>query len=125
MNVRKCVFNLANADVAICDSMAGKQIEPSHPHLNDDNKIIRKLLALPFIQSDDIAAAFGRLTKTDGEWKQTTSELIALARKDRRSLNISVRTNDDIEGWHNRLKKRACRVMPMYMLFETLKRESR
>ena len=80
MNVRKCVFNLANADVAICDSMAGKQIEPSHPHLNDDNKIIRKLLALPFIQSDDIVAAFGRLAKTDGEWKQTTSELIALAK---------------------------------------------
>ena len=51
-------------------------------YLNDDNthKVIRKLLILQLIPSDDIAAAFDGLTKTDGTWKQTRSELIELAK---------------------------------------------
>ena len=51
-------------------------------YLNDDNthKVIRKLLTLLLIPSDDIAAAFDRHTKTDGTWKQTRSELIEIAK---------------------------------------------
>ena len=72
-------------------------------------------------------------------WKQTTSELIELAKyieatwllsrtwsPDRWSVfGQSVRTNNDVEGWHNRLKNRAHRNMPFYRLIETLERESR
>ena len=37
----------------------------------------------------------------------------------------SVRTNNDVEGWHNRLKNRAHKDMSFYRLIETLERESR
>jgi len=37
----------------------------------------------------------------------------------------SVRTNNDVEGWHRRLKSRACRGnLPLYMLIKVIYREA-
>ena len=69
----------------------------------------------------------------------TTSELIELAKyieatcllsrtwsPDRWSVfGQSVRTNNDVEGWHNGLKNLGHRDMPFYRLIETLERKSK
>ncbi|XP_061184450.1 uncharacterized protein LOC133192458 [Saccostrea echinata] len=79
-------------------------------------KFVRKLLALPFLPEEQIPVAFNTLKET-----VTSDRLIQLTNyKERTWINgdiwtpsswtvyrMTVRTNNDVEGWHHRINRRA------------------
>lgn len=98
--------------------------------------LVRKLLALPFLPADEIPNAFHRL-----EAKATTEPLQALAQYINNTwissttwhpscwsvFQQSVRTNNDTEGWHHGLNRRAQgkSQLPFYLLVELLFQEAK
>ena len=98
--------------------------------------LVRKLLALPFLPADEIPNAFHRL-----ETKATTEPLQALAQYINNTwissttwhpscwsvFQQSVRTNNDTEGWHHGLNRRAQgkSQLPFYLLVELLFQEAK
>ena len=96
---------------------------------------IRKLLALPFLPYTDITTQFERLRLgAEGPRKELTqyiaSQWIYNAIFPVKNWSVfmqPVRTNNDIEGWHNALNRRAngrC-SLPFYVLIELPNREAR
>ena len=96
---------------------------------------IRKLLALPFLPYADITTQFERLRLgAEGPRKELTEYIASqwiyngiFPVKDWSVFMQPVRTNNDIEGWHNALNRRAngrC-SLPFYVLIELLNREAR
>lgn len=99
------------------------------------HRYIRKLLALPFLPSHEIIEQFEQL-----ESDATTSQLQQLVSYIRKQwidntlftpqdwcvYGQPIRTNNDIEGWHNALNRRACgrSNLPLYMLVELLHKEA-
>ena len=97
---------------------------------------IRKLMALPFLPEADIPPMFQRLSNS-----ATTGSLLALVEYVADNWITStmwppscwsvymlpIRTNNDIEGWHHSLNRRANnRVhLPFYLLVELLHQEAR
>ncbi|KAJ8309738.1 hypothetical protein KUTeg_011603 [Tegillarca granosa] len=79
-------------------------------------KFVRKLLALPFLPEEQIPVAFNTLKET-----VTSERLIQLTNYIERTwINVdiwtpsswtvyrmAVRTNNDVEGWHHRINRRA------------------
>ncbi|KAJ8313479.1 hypothetical protein KUTeg_008969 [Tegillarca granosa] len=71
-------------------------------------KFVRKLLALPFLPEEQIPVAFNTLKET-----VTSEQLIQLTNGDIRTpsswtvYRMAVRTNNDVEGWHHRINRRA------------------
>ena len=98
------------------------------------HKIIKTLLALPFLPAEHIPPAFTYL-----QGKAATDQLNELMRYVEttwingriwrpRAWSIyqqSVRTNNDVEGWHNRINRKARRgQLPFYLLIRLLHEES-
>ncbi|XP_035686596.1 uncharacterized protein LOC118422872 [Branchiostoma floridae] len=94
---------------------------------------VRQLMALPFLPAASIPAALEELTR------KSAGELTSLAEYVRQTwLNStiftprrwsvymqSVRTNNDLEGWHRRLNMKARKAkLPFYLLVDLLHRES-
>ena len=97
---------------------------------------IRKLMALPFLPHYEIRPMFVRLSVlaqtqplrnlTDYIQEQWIESTI-FTPKDWSVFKQPIRTNNDIEGWHNALNRRAggqCRLQ-FYLLIELLHREAR
>lgn len=98
-------------------------------------KYLRKLMALPFLPHHEIPSMFAFLSEqVQGP---PLSDLIDYIRKqwiESRTLpprnwsiyQQSIRTNNDIEGWHNALNRRAGggSNLPLYLLIELLHREA-
>ena len=96
-------------------------------------KYLRKIMALCFIPAQHIAPIFRRLQR-----EATTDALTPLLQYMNRTWIMSdiwppaawsvyyqsVRTNNDIEGWHNRLNSRGRAQMNVYMLVSLLHDES-
>jgi len=105
------------------------------PYQNDDgtHKLLRKLMALCLLPQQHIPAIFARL-KRDA----TTDALKRLTDYIQRIwidsniwppaawsvYRLSVRTNNDLEGWHNRLNSRGRSQMPLYLLVALLHEEA-
>lgn len=106
--------------------------------MDDDSvyKYIRKLMALPFLPYPEIQPMFDLL-----EEQAQTDQLGRLVQYIRRQWIESevftprnwcvykepVRTNNDLEGWHNALNRRVggqC-GLPLYLLIELLDREAK
>ncbi|XP_068713680.1 uncharacterized protein [Montipora foliosa] len=96
---------------------------------------IRKLLALPFLPYTEITTQFERLRLGAEGPRKELAEYIAsqwiynaiFPVKDWSVYMQPVRTNNDIEGWHNALNRRAsgrC-SLPFYVLIQLLNREAR
>ena len=99
-------------------------------------RYIRKLMALPFLLHHEIKPMFVCLS-VQAE-TQPLRDLIAyilkqwvdstiFPQKDWSVFKQPIRTNNDIEGWHNALNRRAgsqCRLQ-FYLLIELLHREAR
>jgi len=99
-------------------------------------RLIRKLLALPFLPDNEIPAAFSQLRGT-----ATTDALKKLVRYIKSTWTESsifppkawsvygqaVRTNNDLEGWHNALNRRAGGKVhiPFYILIQHLHTEAK
>lgn len=99
-------------------------------------RYIRKLMALPFLPHKEIRPMFVRLSvQAETQPLRNLTEYIQeqwidstiFSPKDWSVYKQPVRTNNDIEGWHNGLKRRAggrCRL-DFYQLIELLHREAR
>jgi len=91
-------------------------------------------MALCFLPAHHITALFGQL-----QGKASTESLRSLMEYMRKTwiastvwppsawsvYGLSIRTNNDVEGWHNRLNKRGRPHMPFYMLITLLHDEAR
>ena len=96
---------------------------------------IRKLLALPFLPYTEITTQFERLRLGAEGPRKDLAEYIAsqwiyntiFPVKDWSVFMQPVRTNNDIEGWHNALNRRASgrSSLPFYVLINLLNREAR
>ena len=91
---------------------------------------VRKLLALAFLPAEHIANMFRHLKSKAG-----SDQLASYVEKtwisglwkpaDWSVLKQSVRTNNDVEGWHNRLNRHARRgQLPLYLLVAFFYKES-
>ena len=97
---------------------------------------LRKIMSLPFLPSDEITPMFTRLER------QARTEHLRLFMGYVKSTWISsttwppsswsvylqsVHTNNDVEGWHNRLNRRAHgkSQLPFYMLIQLLHEEGK
>lgn len=96
-------------------------------------KFLRKVFALPFLPPDDIAPAFQKLKTQSTE--QTTQFIDYVEKTWIRSatwdvaswsvFGMSIRTNNDVEGYHNRLNRRAKKGnLPFYLMLRLLYNES-
>ncbi|KAK3719185.1 hypothetical protein QZH41_020418 [Actinostola sp. cb2023] len=99
------------------------------------HKFLKKLLALPYIPDDKIYEVFMRLqgNATTNALRQlmdyinkTWVETTTWPPSTWSVYGMSVRTNNDVEGWHNRLNRRAMgkAQLPLYMLIKLLHEES-
>ena len=111
-------------------------LEPAYRTDSRTFKYIRKLMALPFLPEADIPPMFQRLRDS-----ATTAPLLELVEYIADNWVTStmwppscwsvymlpIRTNNDIEGWHHSLNRRANnRVhLPFYLLVELLHQEAR
>lgn len=111
-------------------------MEPAYRGDSRTYKYIRKLMVLPFLPEAKIMPMFQRLS--DGA---TTTGLAALALYVEQNwisstmwppscwsvFMLPIRTNNDIEGWHHSLNRRANnRVhLPFYLLVDLLHQEAR
>ena len=97
--------------------------------------IIRKVMALPFLPEEDITPVFKQLQQkattpslqqflsyVEDTWIRSTTWPPTAWSVYRQSIH----TNNDVEGWHNGLNRRAqgkCQL-PLYMLISLLHQES-
>ena len=99
-------------------------------------KYIRKLMALPFLPYCQISPMFLRL-QVEAQ-KEPLQSLVAYIRRQWIESTVflpnnwsvyqmAIRTNNDIEGWHNALNRRASGQcgLSLYSLIEFLDREAR
>ena len=99
-------------------------------------KYVRKLMALPFLPHRQIRPMFLRL-QAEAE-TEPIQNLVTYIRRQwiestvfpPRNWSVyqqAIRTNNDIEGWHNALNRRASGQsgLPLYLLIELLDREAR
>ena len=110
-----------------------------HPAYQEDRGttiLIKKFMALPFLPSREIPDTFARL-----EAKATTAPLQMFANYVKDTwidsqvmppscwsvFKEAVRTNNDIEGWHHGLNRRAegKTQLPLYLLIHLLHQEAR
>ena len=108
------------------------------PYCEDDAvyKYIRKLMALPFLPHRQINSMFVRL-QAEAQ-TEPLQDLVAYIRrqwiesavflpKNWSVYQQAIRTNNDIEGWHNALNRRASGQcgLPLYSMTGLLDREAR
>ena len=112
-------------------------LKPAYVNDEGTHVFIKKILALPILPARQIEPIFCSLTK-DREWKETTPQLLELIKYVNGTWIVhntwnpdawsvyghSIRTNNDVEGYHNRLNSRGRREMPLYQLFTFLHQES-
>ncbi|KAI8487933.1 hypothetical protein Bbelb_343810 [Branchiostoma belcheri] len=103
----------------------------------EDEKIhrwVRRLLALPFIPAEAITPALealeetarGALTELVGYVRSTWIESSVWSPRRWSVYRQSVRTNNDVEGWHTRLNLKAKKsALPLYLLIDLLHGEGR
>ena len=120
-----------------CFFLQVQELGLSVPYTNDEgtHAFIRNLLALPFIPHEEINRVFYYL-----EQQATTRALRTLTKYIRDQwvesttflpeewsvYSQAIRTNNDVEGWHNGLNRRAQGKvhLPFYFLIEFLKKEA-
>lgn len=107
-----------------------------YTHDDGTYKYLRRVMALPFLPEEEIIPIFDRLSR-----QATTAQLQCIIDYISRTwihsstwppsswsvFNQSIRTNNDIEGWHNRLNKRAagrCNLQ-FYLLVNLLHKEAK
>lgn len=110
-------------------------LRPLYDNDEDARNVIRHIFGLPFLPETEIFHAFGNLYYSD----TTTGELRPLfdyvlntwvERNNWTSRDWSVygrsrRTNNNVEGWHNRLNRKALKAnLPFYALVQLLYEET-
>ena len=97
------------------------------------HEYIRQLLALPFLPAEHITAMFGTLADNATPPLQPLVDYIRTTWIDNPTwpvaswsiFGLAVRTNNDVEGWHNRINSRGSNNINFYRLVELLHREAK
>lgn len=133
VKIMGCVFHWTQA---LWRKIQALGLQSAYTSDNGTFKFLRRVMALPFLPHDQIADVFDILQE-----KATTvplQEFMAYVEATWINSNVwppscwsvykeAVRTNNDVEGWHNSLNRRAsgrCQ-MPFYLLINLLYREAR
>ena len=108
------------------------------PYTSDDatHKFLRKVMALPFLPPNEIPSAFERLRRSVSsqpllQFLQYVADTWVYGSfwspEDWSVYMEAVRTNNDIEGWHNRINRKANgkSQLPFYLLIGLLHQEAR
>jgi hypothetical protein len=110
-------------------------LQPSYINDVGSNLIVRKIIALPLLPAEHIVPAFEKIAAG-----MTESRLVELSEYVRDTwlenkvwsvgnvcvFRQTIRTNNDVEGWHRRLNQRAQRGhLSLYLLIALLFRETR
>ncbi|XP_068231288.1 uncharacterized protein [Palaemon carinicauda] len=131
--VKGCVFHWTQA---VWRKVQEVGLQHAYKHDDGTYKYLRKVMALPFLPEADIGPVFERLSR-----QAATAQLQTIMQYISRtwihnslwptsSWSIfyqSIRTNNDIEGWHNRLNKHAagrCNLQ-FYLLVSLLHKEAK
>ena len=119
---------------AIWRKVQGLRLASVYKDDDATHKYIRRIMALPFLPHEHIATMFNEMKdlatssplQSLVEYVQTTWLESTVWSPDRWSIfHRSVRTNNDVEGWHRRLNHHAGRAkLPMYLLINLLHQES-
>ncbi|KAK4310746.1 hypothetical protein Pmani_017732 [Petrolisthes manimaculis] len=133
---KMAVQDLFKPASAIVDEIQEVGLQHAYTHDEATFKYLRKLMALPFLPEGEITLMFERLAS-----QATTTQVRTVIEYISRTwingsvwppstwsiFNKSVRTNNDIEGWHNRLNKRAVgrSSLPFYLLITLLHKEAK
>ena len=125
-----CAFHLA-----MFRQIQALGLQPAYTSDDGTFKLLRRFMALCFLPAQHIKPIFRRLQD-----EATTAPLIQFADYVHRTwiacvqtiwtpdswsvYQLSIRTNNDIEGWHNRLKSRGSAHMPFYLMVKLLHDEA-
>ncbi|XP_033762412.1 uncharacterized protein LOC117343950 [Pecten maximus] len=132
VDLKGCSFHWAQAVLRKVDSLG---LRATFRKRQGVAEYIRKLMALPFLPSPQIHDAFVKLKRL-ANTPELTQLVDYLDRYWFRSgvwstanwcvHRQSVRTNNDVEGWHRRINTKARRAnLPFYMLVPLLHQEGR
>ncbi|XP_078359100.1 uncharacterized protein LOC144643656 [Oculina patagonica] len=133
VKIKGCLFHLTQALWRKVQELGLQTVYNSDQGTHD---LIRKMMALPFLPAKIIKQSFQKLKR-----KATSDALKKFAKyvektwiksttwppKSWSVYMQSIRTNNDVEGWHNGLNRRAQgkSQLPFYMLITLLHEESR
>ncbi|CAD5126447.1 DgyrCDS14576 [Dimorphilus gyrociliatus] len=127
-NIKGCVFHWTQAiyrkiqELGLCKMYKEKKAE---------YRIMKKLMALPFLPSDLIEPTFKTIKEISPIEMKSLLEYIetqwinGFYKPEVWSVyGEAIRTNNDLEGWHHRLNKNLCSNTAFYLLLDELKREA-
>ena len=130
VRVRGCGFHW---NQAVWRKVQGLGLQEAYLQRENTFNLIRRLMALPFLPSEHIAPVFQRLRTKAGT--QPLQELVEYIRSTWVEsdqwppaawtvFRQSIRTNNDVEGWHRRINHRGHEQLPFYTLIRLLHREA-
>jgi len=130
---RGCVFHWTQAVWRRMQEVSG--LRAQYRQYGDVYRALRLIFALPFLPAENISAAFSSM-RTNLEqlgFRELTDYIHKVWIVSRRwpprtwsIFNQSIRTNNDCEGWHNRLNRKAVSVhLNLYMLIQLLYNEAK
>lgn len=132
ISIQGCGFHWAQA---VWRQVQGNGLQSAYRHDRGTHKFLRKILALPFLPYQKIEETFNDLVSRTtltadlitfvayirSQWIESTTFPPASWSVYKRT----VRTNNDVEGWHNRLNKTAGKSqLPFYVLLNILKNQA-
>ena len=108
-------------------------LQSSYTHDRGTHLYIKKMMALPFLPEEEIEPMFQRLQRQASEPLQQFTEYVnntwingTWGPYDWTAFKKAIRTNNDVEGWHNALNRRASGrgQLPLYLLIKFLHKEA-
>jgi hypothetical protein len=131
IKINGCAFHWMQA---IYRNNQAKGLQTAYSNNEGTHDYLRRLMALPYLPAERITGQFNRLAKEANNEK--LKDLVAYMRatwieggiwspQDWSVFMLQIRTNNDTEGWHNRLNHHAGRPkLPFYLHVEALHKES-
>ncbi|XP_065928228.1 uncharacterized protein [Magallana gigas] len=131
--IRGCVFHWSKA---VYTKVQEHGLQVAYRERDDINKCIRKLMALPLIPEEHIKPSFEKISASvqDGPLKDVINYVEQTWITSRTwpisswcTFNQSIRTNNEVEGWHTRMniqKARGSHNVPFYVLLDLLRKEA-
>ncbi|XP_068717492.1 uncharacterized protein [Montipora capricornis] len=125
-----CVFHWTQA---LWRKVQELGLQSSYTHDRGTHVYIKKMMALPFLPEEEIEPMFQRLQRQASEPLQQFTEYVnntwingTWGPSDWTAFKKAIRTNNDVEGWHNALNRRASGrgQLPLYLLIKFLHKEA-
>ncbi|KAL9955296.1 hypothetical protein ACROYT_G036599 [Oculina patagonica] len=126
-----CVFHWTQA---LWRKVQDLGLQSAYHHDRGTHAFIRKMMALPFLPEKEIQPMFQSLQRSASAPLLEFTEYVSStwingttwSPADWTAFKKAVRTNNDLEGWHHALNRRASGrgQLPMYLLIQLLHREA-